>query len=202
MSGPTPVQRGLDLEAHADVVRRPGSVTVTIAALELSAEGSTAEKAWARITELLVAALPHDAVLRQRLEALARDHARPVTPSNTIDLTAHDALSAIPPVDADGLAFLLTGTHPVLIEFWAEWSEPCVDLAPELLAAAAELDGQIEVVRVDIDRELGLVEAFGIRSVPTLLLLTHAGERLRLFGSRPRTQLLSELQPFVRDPAV
>jgi thioredoxin 1 len=202
MSGATPAKRGLDLEAHAEVEQRDGSVVVRIPALELAAEGSSLETAWARLTENLVAALPHDAVLRRRLDDLARDHARPVPPPRSLDLTAHEALSAIPPVDAEGLQFLLTGPHPVLIEFWAEWSEPCVALAPELLAAATQLDGQVEVVRVDIDRETDLVEEFGIRSVPTLLLLTQDGERLRLFGSRRRAQLLGELEPFLRHPAV
>jgi thiol-disulfide isomerase/thioredoxin len=201
MSAPTPAQRGLDLEAHAIVEQRAGSVVVRIPALDLAAEGPSVEKAWARLSETLVAALPRDAALRSRLEALARDHSRPVPPPRLVDLTAHEALSAIPPTDRDGLAFLLTGAHPVLVEFWAKWSDPCVDLAPELLAAAATLDGQIEVVRVDVDHEPELVAEFGIQSVPTLLLLSQDGERLRLLGSRPRAQLLGELEPFVRHPA-
>lgn len=58
---------------------------------------------------------------------------------------------------------------PILIDFYATWCPPCKALAPLLEELATELEGQIEIYKVDVDQEEELTALYNIRTVPTLL---------------------------------
>jgi thioredoxin 1 len=66
-------------------------------------------------------------------------------------------------------------THPVVVEFGADWCGPCRALAPALNALATESDLGASIVTVDADNEPGLASRFGIRALPTLLFF-HRGK--------------------------
>jgi thioredoxin 1 len=59
---------------------------------------------------------------------------------------------------------------PVLVDFWAEWCQPCRRLAPTIDAVAAELDGKLAVGKVNVDDHPGVSSRFGIRGIPTMIL--------------------------------
>ncbi|MEO7065878.1 MAG: thioredoxin [Rhodanobacter sp.] len=62
-------------------------------------------------------------------------------------------------------------TTPVLIDFWAEWCEPCKTLGPILEKLTAEYNGAFRLGKVDVDKQQELAGMFGIRSIPTVVLV-------------------------------
>jgi thioredoxin 2 len=72
---------------------------------------------------------------------------------------------------------------PVLIDFWAPWCGPCRIVAPAVEKLSEELAGQMKVVKVNTDLAPGLQERFGVRGIPTLVLMDGGKERDRVVGA-------------------
>ena len=72
---------------------------------------------------------------------------------------------------------------PVLIDFWAPWCAPCRIVAPTLEKLSQERAGELKVVKVNTDLAPALQERFGIRGIPTLVLMEGAKERDRVTGA-------------------
>lgn len=60
---------------------------------------------------------------------------------------------------------------PILLDFWAPWCGPCRMMKPHLEDTARQLAGSVRVAQVNVDEEPAIAEAFGIQSIPTLVLL-------------------------------
>ncbi len=65
---------------------------------------------------------------------------------------------------------VLKSSEPVLVDFFAQWCGPCKAMAPALDEIAAELQGKVKVVKVDVDQSPGITGEYGIRAMPTLIL--------------------------------
>ena len=74
---------------------------------------------------------------------------------------------------------------PVLVDFYADWCQPCKMLAPMVDEIAAEHCGGMLVAKVDSDQAPELVQRLGIRGVPTLILFKGGEERARSVGIEP-----------------
>lgn len=59
----------------------------------------------------------------------------------------------------------------VLVDFWADWCGPCKVLGPILEGLEAEYEGRVTFAKVNADKNRGLMDAFGIRSLPTVVVL-------------------------------
>lgn len=84
---------------------------------------------------------------------------------------------------------VLQSTHPVLVDFWAEWCGPCKMLAPILDELAEEYSGKVRIAKVNIDEYQELAAQYGIRSIPTLLLFKQGQVAEQLVGLRSKKDL-------------
>ena len=72
--------------------------------------------------------------------------------------------------DSNFDSMVLKAEGPVLVDFSATWCGPCRKLEPIVHEIAAEYDGRVKVVKVDVDRAQATAMKFGVLSVPTLLI--------------------------------
>ena len=79
---------------------------------------------------------------------------------------------------------------PLMIDFWAEWCGPCRMMAPEFEKAAAALEPELRLVKVNVDEEPALAQRFQTRSIPTLLLAFDGQAVARAAGARSAPQLI------------
>lgn len=78
------------------------------------------------------------------------------------------------------------GDLPCLIDFYADWCQPCKMVAPILEELAQEYDGKINIYKIDTESEQELAAAFGIRSIPSLLFCPKDGQPQMAMGALPK----------------
>ena len=77
---------------------------------------------------------------------------------------------------------VLNATQPVLVEFWAGWSDPCKAMAPMLESVAEDKAVPVKLARVNVEDHENLTEQYGVRSVPTLLIFHQGGLQDQIVG--------------------
>jgi putative thioredoxin len=80
-------------------------------------------------------------------------------------------------------------TTPVLVDFWAAWCAPCVTLGPLLEKLETAYEGRFKLVKIDADQEQKLAGAFGVRSLPTCVLLMNGQPVDGFMGALPEGQI-------------
>ena len=78
---------------------------------------------------------------------------------------------------------------PVLVDFWAEWCGPCVQIAPALEELANEYKDSLTVVKVNIDENPETPAKYGVRGIPTLILFKDGEIAATKVGAAPKRQL-------------
>jgi thioredoxin len=86
------------------------------------------------------------------------------------------------------------GELPALIDFWADWCQPCKMVAPVLEELSEEYEGKIKIYKVntEVEQELGAV--FGIRSIPSLLFIPKEGKPQMAVGALPKETLKEAIE--------
>jgi thioredoxin 1 len=84
---------------------------------------------------------------------------------------------------------VLKSETPVVVDFWAEWCGPCHAVAPVLERIVEERNGELKLVKVNIDEEQGLAMKYGIASIPTMVLFKNGEPAAAAIGAQPKGAL-------------
>jgi thioredoxin len=87
--------------------------------------------------------------------------------------------------------------RPVIVEYWAQWCPPCRQVAPVLDAIAAEYDGVVDVVKVNVDENPQTAGKYGVLHVPTMSLFADGQVVRQVIGARSKAALLREFAGYV-----
>ena len=88
---------------------------------------------------------------------------------------------------------VLESETPVIVDFWAEWCGPCHAVAPVLDRIVEERNGEVKLVKVNIDEERALAERYGIVSIPTMVLFKDGEPAAAAIGAQPKNALEAQL---------
>ena len=102
--------------------------------------------------------------------------------SETIHLTEQTFDEAL--VANDGL---------LMVDFWAEWCQPCRAIGPTLEELASESKGSVSLAKVNVDDNPQLAARYGVRSIPTILFMKDGKVMDQVIGAVPKSQLKKKL---------
>ena len=93
----------------------------------------------------------------------------------------------------DNFAEIVEKSSPVLVDFWAPWCGPCRMVSP-IVDQLADEHPELVIGKVNVDEEPELAQAFGVMSIPTLIVLRDGKEAERAVGAMPKSKILALLQ--------
>jgi thioredoxin 1 len=90
---------------------------------------------------------------------------------------------------------VLKSNVPILVDFWAIWCGPCRMVAPIVDELAHEHEGKLKVMKLDVDENENTAMAYGVMSIPTLILFKNGKPVERIVGFRPKGDLAKKILP-------
>ena len=86
---------------------------------------------------------------------------------------------------------------PTLVDFWAEWCGPCMQIAPALEELASEMADTVTVAKLNIDENPMTPSKYGVRSIPTLMLFKDGQVAATKIGALPKSKLYEWVQSVI-----
>ena len=88
---------------------------------------------------------------------------------------------------------VLNSDTPIVVDFWAEWCGPCKMIAPSLEQLADEYTGTFKVGKLNVDDNRETAMKYGIRSIPTLLVIKEGDVAEQIVGAHPKDTLKDKI---------
>ncbi len=92
---------------------------------------------------------------------------------------------------------VIRSKRPVLVDFWAPWCAPCRITEPILEKLARELSGQLKIAKVNVDENPNLSQRYGVRSIPTMMIVKDGTIMDRWMGAIPEPAIRNRIAPFI-----
>lgn len=124
---------------------------------------------------------------------------RTITPSSSL-LSNPTPIIASEPVDLGDWQFdevVLNSPIPVMVDFWAPWCGPCIEIKPFLDKLALDYSGRLLVVRIDTDQNPQVATDYGVLGIPTLLFFQDGGLIHRQIGYLSEEMLRELINRFI-----
>ena len=107
--------------------------------------------------------------------------------------SCHQPLFTGEPLELDGDSFarhIQRSQIPVVVDFWAPWCAPCRMMAPAFAQAAAELEPNVRLVKLDTEAHPQAAAPYGIRGIPTMVAFRNGQEVARISGALPAGEIV------------
>jgi thioredoxin 1 len=98
-------------------------------------------------------------------------------------------MSTVKVTDESFDADVLKASHPVLVDFWAEWCGPCKQIGPSLEQISEELSGKLTIAKVNIDDSPTTPSRYGVRGIPTMMLFKDGQLASMKVGAMPKSKI-------------
>ena len=95
--------------------------------------------------------------------------------------------------DSDFESEVLQSDQPVLVDFWATWCGPCLQMAPVIDTVAEKYAGKIRIGKIDVDHNPASAHRFNVRGIPTMLLFKQGQPVEQIVGTVPEEKLCTAL---------
>lgn len=90
---------------------------------------------------------------------------------------------------------IIASSTPTLVDFYATWCGPCQMMHPILEELKEKIGSEARILKVDVDQNMELAEAYGVQSVPTMIIFKNGTEKKRFIGARR----LAELEAAIKE---
>src|SRR5262249_52379464 len=96
--------------------------------------------------------------------------------------------------DGNWQSEVLDSPIPVVVDFWAPWCRPCLNLTPTIEKLAGEYEGKVKVGKMNTDENQDTPSKLGISAIPTVLVFQDGQEKDKLVGVRSEKEYKSSLE--------
>ena len=112
----------------------------------------------------------------------------------SLDVANANGIMPVQLTDANFQAEVIESDLPVLVDLWAPWCQPCIEMKPALRDLASDMSGQVKVAELNIDENLFIKQKYNVEQYPTLLIFVDGVEVHRTIGLQSKLELLEVLK--------